>query len=74
MARRNQLPNARGAGSSWAPSTVLVTGGAGFIGSHTCVELLDHGYEVIVVDDYSNSTPQVFARVERIAGRFVGAV
>jgi UDP-glucose 4-epimerase len=57
-----------------APSTVLVTGGAGFIGSHACVELLDHGYEVIVVDDYSNSSPQVFARVERIAGRFVGAV
>ena len=57
-----------------APSTVLVTGGAGFIGSHACVELLDHGYELIVVDDYSNSTPQAFARVERIAGRFVGAV
>lgn len=56
------------------PSTVLVTGGAGFIGSHTCVELLDHGYEVIVVDDYSNSTPQVLTRVERIAGRFAGAV
>ncbi|MGI5459887.1 UDP-glucose 4-epimerase GalE [Streptomyces sp. CA-249302] len=52
----------------------MVTGGAGFIGSHACVELLDHGYEVIVVDDYANSTPQVFARVERIAGRFVGAV
>jgi UDP-glucose 4-epimerase len=74
MARRRQSTTARGADSSWAPSTVLVTGGAGFIGSHTCVELLDHGYEVIVVDDYSNSTPQVFARVERIAGRFVGAV
>ncbi|MEV0170607.1 UDP-glucose 4-epimerase GalE [Streptomyces sp. NPDC050803] len=57
-----------------APSTVLVTGGGGFIGSHACVELLDHGYEVIVVDNYCNSTPQVFARVERIAGRFVGAV
>lgn len=56
------------------PSTVLVTGGAGFIGSHACVVLLDHGYEVIVVDDYSNSTPQVLTRVERIAGRFVGAV
>ncbi|GAA2487802.1 UDP-glucose 4-epimerase GalE [Streptomyces longisporus] len=63
-----------GAAPSWAPSTVLVTGGAGFIGSHACVELLDHGYEVIVVDDYANSTPHVFARVERIAGRFVGAV
>ncbi|MCH5670811.1 UDP-glucose 4-epimerase GalE [Streptomyces gilvus] len=57
-----------------APSTVLVTGGGGFIGSHTCVALLDHGYELIVVDDYSNSTPQVFTRVERIAGRFVGAL
>ncbi|MEU3512348.1 SDR family NAD(P)-dependent oxidoreductase, partial [Streptomyces longwoodensis] len=57
-----------------APSTVLVTGGAGFIGSHACVELLDHGYEVIAVDDYSNSTPRVYARVERVAGRFVGAV
>ncbi|MBC9728005.1 UDP-glucose 4-epimerase GalE [Streptomyces sp. TRM68367] len=57
-----------------APTTVLITGGAGFIGSHACVDLLDHGYEVIVVDDYSNSTPQVFARVERIAGRFVGDV
>ncbi|WP_037683034.1 UDP-glucose 4-epimerase GalE [Streptomyces griseus] len=57
-----------------APSTVLVTGGAGFIGSHACAELLDHGYELIVVDDYSNSAPQVFARVQRVAGRFVGAV
>ncbi|AVV45730.1 UDP-glucose 4-epimerase GalE [Streptomyces sp. P3] len=56
------------------PSTVLVTGGAGFIGSHACVALLDHGYELIVVDDYSNSTPQVLSRVERLAGRFVGAV
>jgi len=56
------------------PSTILVTGGAGFIGSHACVELLDHGYEVIVVDDYSNSTPQVLTRVKRIAARFVGAV
>jgi UDP-glucose 4-epimerase len=60
--------------SKTPPSTVLVTGGAGFVGSHACVELLDHGYELIVVDDYSNSTPQVLARVERLAGRFVGAV
>lgn len=63
-----------GAGPMSAPSTILVTGGAGFIGSHACVELLDHGYELIVVDDYSNSSPQVFARVERIAGRFLGTV
>ncbi|WP_308406064.1 UDP-glucose 4-epimerase GalE [Streptomyces panaciradicis] len=72
---KNRHARARpGAGRPWAPSTVLVTGGAGFIGSHACVELLDHGYEVVVVDDYSNSAPQVFARAERIAGRFVGAV
>jgi UDP-glucose 4-epimerase len=57
-----------------APSTLLVTGGAGYLGSHACVELLDHGYKLIVVDDYSGGWPQVFARVERIAGRFVGAV
>jgi UDP-glucose 4-epimerase len=56
------------------PSTILVTGGAGFVGSHACVEFLDHGYEVIVVDDHSRSCPQVLPRVERIAGRFVGAV
>ncbi|MBT2510380.1 UDP-glucose 4-epimerase GalE [Streptomyces sp. ISL-98] len=65
---------AGGARPASPPSTVLVTGGAGFIGSHTCVELLDHGYELIAVDNYSNSTPQVFSRVERIADRFVGAV
>ncbi|MFI1096973.1 UDP-glucose 4-epimerase GalE [Streptomyces sp. NPDC020917] len=55
-------------------STALVTGGAGFIGSHTCVELLEHGFEVIVVDDHSNSSPQVFARTEKVAGRCLGAV
>ncbi|POX50170.1 UDP-glucose 4-epimerase GalE [Streptomyces sp. Ru71] len=53
---------------------MLVTGGAGFIGSHTCVDLLDHGYEVIVVDNWSAGVRQVLARVERLAGRFVGAV
>ncbi|MET9682428.1 UDP-glucose 4-epimerase GalE [Streptomyces coeruleorubidus] len=56
------------------PSTVVVTGGAGFIGSHTCVELLEHGYELIVVDDYSNSSPRVFSRIQRTAGRPVHAV
>ena len=56
------------------PATVLVTGGAGFIGSHACVELLDHGYELIVVDNYAHSSPQVLSRVERLAGRFVGTV
>ena len=39
--------------------TVLVTGGAGFIGSHTCVELLNAGYEVVVVDNLVNSSKEV---------------
>jgi UDP-glucose 4-epimerase len=50
-------------------STVLVTGGAGYIGSHTCVELLAAGYEVVVLDDLSNSSPEALRRVESIAGR-----
>jgi UDP-glucose 4-epimerase len=49
--------------------TVLVTGGAGFIGSHICVELLEHGHHVIVVDNYANSSPAVLAHVEKVAGR-----
>ncbi|HEB26481.1 MAG TPA: UDP-glucose 4-epimerase GalE [Porticoccus sp.] len=50
---------------------VLVTGGAGYIGSHTCVELLAAGYEVVVVDNLSNSHPEALRRVEEIAGRGV---
>lgn len=53
--------------------SVLVTGGAGFIGSHTCVELLRHGHDVVVVEDYSNSSPATLERVEKIAGRGVTA-
>ena len=48
---------------------VLVTGGAGFIGSHTCVELLAAGWDVTVVDDLSNSSPEALRRVEELAGR-----
>lgn len=48
---------------------ILVTGGAGYIGSHTCVELLAEGHEAIVVDDLSNSKREAIARVEEIAGR-----
>ena len=47
---------------------VLVTGGAGFIGSHTTVELLEHGYQVVVVDDLSNSSPKVEGRIAQIVG------
>ena len=49
-------------------STVLVTGGAGFIGSHTCLELLNRGHEVVVADDYSNSSPRALDRVQKLAG------
>ncbi|WP_027796604.1 UDP-glucose 4-epimerase GalE [Paraburkholderia acidipaludis] len=51
--------------------TILVTGGAGFIGSHTCVELLNGGYEVIAVDNLVNSHRESLARVERITGKTV---
>ena len=50
---------------------VLVTGGAGFIGSHTCVELLAAGYEVIILDDFRNSDRSVIDRIREISGREV---
>ena len=52
--------------------TVLVTGGAGYIGSHTCVELLAKGYDVVVVDNLVNSSAKAVERVEQIAGKDVG--
>ena len=48
---------------------VLVTGGCGFIGSHTCVELLNAGYEVVVLDNLSNSSEKSLERVEAITGK-----
>lgn len=48
---------------------ILVTGGAGYIGSHTIVELLNAGYEVIVIDNFSNSNPESLKRVSEITGR-----
>lgn len=50
---------------------ILVTGGAGYIGSHTCVELLQKGYGVIVVDNFDNSSPESLKRVEEITGKKV---
>lgn len=49
--------------------SILVTGGAGYIGSHTCVELLDAGYDVVVVDNLSNSSKESLDRVEKITGK-----
>lgn len=49
--------------------TILVTGGAGFIGSHTCVELLNGGYDVVVADNLVNSREESLSRVERITGK-----
>ena len=51
--------------------TVLVTGGMGFIGSHTCVELLERGMEVIVIDNLVNSSEKVADRLEQITGRSI---
>jgi UDP-glucose 4-epimerase len=50
---------------------IFITGGAGYIGSHTCVELLNAGHAVTVFDNFSNSQPEALARVERITGKKV---
>ena len=50
---------------------ILVTGGAGYIGSHTCVELLNAGKEVVVLDNFCNSKPEVVAKIEQVAGKRV---
>ena len=48
---------------------ILITGGAGYIGSHTCVELLNTGYDVVVVDNYINSKPESLKRIKEITGK-----
>ena len=48
---------------------VLITGGAGYIGSHTCVELLNANYEIVVLDNFSNSKPEAIKRISEITGR-----
>ena len=49
--------------------SILVTGGAGYIGSHTCVELLNAGYDVVVLDNLYNSSAEALRRVEKITGK-----
>lgn len=50
---------------------VLLTGGAGYIGTHTCVELLNAGHTAVIVDNFSNSCPEAVRRVEEITGKMV---
>lgn len=50
---------------------MLLTGGAGYIGSHTCVELLDNGYDVVIADNFDNSSEKVIDRIKQITGKDV---
>ncbi|MCR5777778.1 MAG: GDP-mannose 4,6-dehydratase [Lachnospiraceae bacterium] len=50
---------------------ILLTGGAGYIGSHTLVELLNDGYDAIIMDNFSNSSPKAIERVEQLTGKKV---
>lgn len=52
-------------------TTILVTGGAGFIGSHTVIELVNAGYDPIILDNFCNAKPAVLARINKICGRQV---
>src|SRR5437868_266011 len=56
------------------PDTVLVTGGAGYIGSHIVVELARAGYAPVVLDNFANSTPAIVSRLEALAGRPVPSI
>lgn len=48
---------------------ILITGGAGYIGSHTCIEMQNAGYDIVVIDNFDNSSPESLRRVEKITGR-----
>lgn len=50
---------------------ILVKGGAGYIGSHICVELIESGHDVVVIDDFSNSKPEVLGYIKEITGKDV---
>ena len=53
---------------------ILVTGGAGYIGSHTCILLIEAGYHVIVLDNFSNASKESIKRVEKIVGKEITIV
>ena len=48
---------------------ILITGGCGYIGSHTCIEMLEAGYDIVVIDNYYNSKPEALRRVKEISGK-----
>ena len=48
---------------------ILVTGGAGYIGSHTCVEILNAGYEIVILDNFYNSCPESLNRIKELTGK-----
>ncbi|KAI4453959.1 udp-glucose 4-epimerase [Holotrichia oblita] len=50
-------------------SSVLVTGGAGFIGAHTCIELLENGFDIVIMDNFYNSKPEALNRIKEITGK-----
>ena len=50
---------------------ILIAGGTGYIGSHICVELLESGHDVVVIDDFSNSKPDVLDSIYKITGKHV---
>ena len=52
---------------------LLITGGAGFIGSHTCVVLLETGHELVVLDNFDNSSPEALQRVTELGGGPAGS-
>lgn len=54
-----------------SPQTILVTGGAGYIGSHTCVELLEAGFDVVVIDNFDNSSLEALNRVEQLTQKYI---
>ena len=49
--------------------SILITGGCGYIGSHTCLELLAGGHEIVVLDNYYNSNPEALSRVKELSGK-----
>lgn len=48
---------------------ILITGGCGYIGSHTCLEMLAAGYDIVVLDNYYNAKPEALHRVQSLAGK-----